>query len=67
MVDRWLVFVALEFVSAAIGFAWWFVSHGKLLFLMAGFFFFALGAFAFTRWGFDKWKGKQKTRKRVKK
>lgn len=62
MVDRWAVFVILEFVSAVIGFFWGFYT-GKSLFLWIGGFFFSLGVFAATRWGFDRWKQKQKPRK----
>lgn len=66
MVDKWLVFVALEFVSAIIGFAFWaFVDH-HFLFLLVGGFFFTLGTFGATRWGFDRWRGKNKPRKREK-
>ncbi|MGI0026536.1 MAG: hypothetical protein ACREAD_01665 [Nitrosopumilaceae archaeon] len=62
MVDRWLIFVVLEFVSAAIGFIWGFVENAPL-FMYIGGFSFSLGVFAATRWGFDKWKTKQKPRK----
>lgn len=62
MVDRWLVFVVLEFVSAAIGFTWGFVANVPA-FMYVGGFFFSLGVFAATRWGFEKWKGKQKPRR----
>ena len=62
MVDKWAVFVILEFVSAVIGFFWGFYT-GKALFLWIGGFFFSLGVFAATRWGFDRWKQKQKPRK----
>jgi len=63
MVDKWLVFVATEFISAAIGFIWSFLFH-NYLFLWVGGFFFTLGVFAMTRWGFDRWKNKQKAKKR---
>jgi hypothetical protein len=65
MVDRWAVFVILEFVSAAIGFIWGFTCncHQGYIFIYVGGFFFSLGVFAATRWGFDKWKQKQKPRK----
>ena len=53
MVDRWIVFVILEFVSAAIGFTWGLMTSSPL-FLYVGGFFFSLGVFAATRWGFDK-------------
>ncbi len=62
MVDRWAVFVILEFVSGAIGFFWGFYT-GLGVFLWVGGFFFSLGVFAAARWGFDKWKKKQKPRK----
>ena len=65
MTDKWLVFVILQFVSAIIGFSWWwFDFHHAFIFLVVGGFFFTLGAFGATRWGFDKWRGKQKPRKR---
>ena len=57
MIDRWLIFVILEFVSGAIGFIWGFVTH-SILFIYVGGFFFSLGVFAATRWGYDRWKGK---------
>lgn len=67
MVDRWLVFIVLEFVSAAVGFAWGLgLVAGQPpapLFIYVGGFFFSLGVFAATRWGFEKWKGKQKPRR----
>ena len=66
MADRWLVFVALEFVSAIIGFAFWaFVDH-HFIFLLVGGFFFTLGTFGATRWGIDRWRGKNKRPKREK-
>lgn len=65
MVDRWAVFVLLQFVSASIGFLFGIYTHSWLP-IMIGFLFFAIGAFGATRWGFDKWKGKQKQRKRRK-
>ena len=63
LVDRWLIFVILEFVSGAIGFTWGYVTN-SLLFVYVGGFFFSLGVFAITRWGFDRWKGKEKPRRR---
>jgi uncharacterized membrane protein len=66
MVDRWAVFVVLQFVSAIIGFLFGLYVK-SWLFIMVGFFFFAVGAFSATRWGFDKWRSKQKPRKREKK
>ncbi|HYY65899.1 MAG TPA: hypothetical protein VE622_02080, partial [Nitrososphaeraceae archaeon] len=63
LVDKWLVFVILEFVSATIGFIWGLITGG-LLFLYIGGFFFSLGVFAATRWGYDRWKGKQRHRRR---
>ena len=63
MVDKWLVFVVSEFVSAAIGFGLGFVMH-SYLFLWVGGFFFTFGVFAITRWGFDKWRNKQKAKRR---
>ncbi len=63
LVDKWLVFVVLEFVSAALGFAYGFMTR-NVLYVYVGGFFFSLGVFALTRWGYDKWRGKQKkTRK----
>ena len=66
MADKWIVFVVLQFVSAFIGFAWWGLldPHHNFMFLMVGGFFFTLGVFSATRWGFDKWRGKNKPRKR---
>jgi hypothetical protein len=61
LVDKWLVFVILEFVSAALGFGWGLLTGG-VIFLYVGGFFFSLGVFAATRWGFDKWKGKHKNK-----
>jgi len=63
MVDKWLVFVLSEFISAAIGIFLALVMKSFLLIWVAGA-FFSLGVFALTRWGFDRWKGKQKVRKR---
>jgi hypothetical protein len=63
MVDKWAVFVITEFVSAALGFFWG-LYYGNFYFLYVGGFFFSLGAFSATRWGFDKWKNKQKPRRR---
>ena len=59
MVDRWLVLIVSQFVSAAIGFTFAFVSHNGIFMYVAGF-FFSLGAFASTRWGFERWKAKKK-------
>ena len=59
MVDKWLVFVILEFVSAAIGFIWGMITGG-VLFVYVGGFFFSLGVFAATRWGFDRWRTKRR-------
>lgn len=64
VVDRWLVFVVLQFVSAAIGFTWGFVTHG-ILFIYVGGFFFSLGVLSATRWGFDKWRAKKKKARRL--
>ncbi|MGI0069792.1 MAG: hypothetical protein ACREA3_09850 [Nitrosotalea sp.] len=64
MVDRWVIFVILEFVSAAIGFAWGFITD-SYLFLWVGGAFFTLGVFAATRWGFERWK--EKKGKKIKK
>jgi hypothetical protein len=61
LVDRWLVFVISEFVSAAIGFAWGLFTHSILFLFIAGF-FFSLGVFAATRLGFDRWKAKHRPR-----
>ncbi|HLE34365.1 MAG TPA: hypothetical protein VI698_00595 [Nitrososphaerales archaeon] len=63
MADRWLVFVILAFVSGAIGFIWGYVAKATL-FIYVGGFWFSLGVFAATRWGYDRWKGKQKQKKR---
>ncbi|TLX94783.1 MAG: hypothetical protein E6K91_05125 [Thaumarchaeota archaeon] len=63
MVDRWIVFVASEFVSAALGFSWGLIAH-NFIFLYVGGFFFSLGVFSVTRWGFDRWKNKKKVRRR---
>ena len=63
MVDKWLIFVASEFISAAIGFAWG-LGHNSLLFIWVGGAFFTFGVFAMTRWGFDKWKKKKDAKKR---
>lgn len=63
LVDKWLVFVALEFVSATIGFTWGLITGG-ILFVYVGGFFFSLGVFALTRWGFDRWRKKKKKRTR---
>ncbi|MFZ0514795.1 MAG: hypothetical protein WAM14_24540 [Candidatus Nitrosopolaris sp.] len=63
LVDRWLVFVILEFVSAAIGFLWGLYT-GSILFLFVGGFFFSLGVFAATRLGFDRWKAKHRPRRK---
>jgi hypothetical protein len=62
LVDKWLVFVISEFVSATIGFIWGFVTH-SMLFVYIGGFFFSLGVFAAVRLGFDRWKEKQKQRR----
>lgn len=59
MVDRWLVLIVSQFISAAIGFSLGFATH-TILFIYVGGFFFSLGAFAATRWGFDKWRAKRK-------
>ncbi len=66
MVDRWAIFVVTEFVSAGLGFLWGLISHNQysFIFLYVGGFFFSLGVFSATRWGFDKWKNKKKTRRR---
>jgi len=63
MVDRWIVFVISEFASAAIGFSWGLLTH-SFIFLYIGGFFFSLGVFAVTRWGFDRWRNKQKASRR---
>ena len=49
----------LEFVSAAIGFIWGMITGG-VLFVYVGGFFFSLGVFAATRWGFDRWRTKRR-------
>jgi hypothetical protein len=63
MVDRWLVLVVSQFVSGITGFVWGIITGG-ILFLYIGGFFFSLGVFAATRWGYDRWKAKQKQRQR---
>ncbi|MGA9149489.1 MAG: hypothetical protein WA364_15695 [Candidatus Nitrosopolaris sp.] len=63
MVDRWLIFVISEFVSAALGFLWGFYT-GSVVFLWIGGFFFSLGVFAATRLGFDRWKAKQRPKRK---
>ncbi len=66
MAEKWLVFVALQFTSAIIAFVFavLFPSKFSFVFMWVGGFFFALGAFGATRWGFERWRGKQKPRKR---
>ncbi|MDE1766531.1 MAG: hypothetical protein KGI27_09735 [Thaumarchaeota archaeon] len=69
MADKWLIFCATQFLSAAIGFYWGFAArtdphHYNFIFMYVGGFFFSLGVFAITRWGYDRWKSKQKPRKR---
>jgi hypothetical protein len=63
MIDKWLVFVISQFVSGIIGFVWGIITGG-ILFLYIGGFFFSLGVFAATRWGYDRWKAKQKKQQR---
>ena len=63
MTDRWLAFCALQFVSGGLGFFWAFYTK-TIIFMVVGGFFFSLGVFAITRWGYDRWKSKQKPRKR---
>jgi hypothetical protein len=63
MVDKWLVFVLSEFISAAIAFFFAFVMR-SVFFIWIGGFFFSFGVFALTRWGFDRWKNKQKAKKK---
>ena len=67
MVDKWIVFVILQFVSAALGFGFWYLVDHNFIFLMVGGLFFTLGTFSATRLGFDKWRSKNKPRKREKK
>jgi len=67
MVDRWIVFVLLQFVSAVIGFAFYLLVDHSPIFVMVALLFFTLGTFGATRWGFDKWRGKNKPRKRERK
>lgn len=66
MADKWIVFVILQFVSAALGFGFWYLVDHSFIFLMVGGLFFTLGTFGATRWGFDKWRSKNKPRKREK-
>ena len=63
--DRWVAFTLLQFVSAGLGFTFGF-GTGYVPFIYVGGFFFAMGVFAATRWGFDRWRGKGKSRKRGK-
>lgn len=63
MVDKWLVFVLSEFISAAIALFLAFTMHSFLLIWVGGF-FFSFGVFALTRWGFDRWRNKKKVKKR---
>ena len=68
MVDKWLVFVGLQFVSATLWICLFgYIVDHNFIFLMVGGLFFTLGIFGATRWGFDKWRGKNKPRKREKK
>ncbi|MEM0446455.1 MAG: hypothetical protein QXY85_07915 [Candidatus Nitrosocaldus sp.] len=53
--DRWMVFIVSQFVSAVLGFLWGIVTS-NLLFVYIGGFFFAVGVFAITRWGYYKLK-----------
>lgn len=62
MVDRWLVLIASQFVSATLGFVWGWITN-SLIFIIVGGFFFSMGVFAATRWGFDRWKAKDKQRR----
>jgi hypothetical protein len=63
MVDRWLVLVISQFVSGITGFVWGIITGG-ILFLYIGGFFFSLGVFAATRWGYDRWKAAKQKQKR---
>ncbi|MFZ1076612.1 MAG: hypothetical protein WAN47_04180 [Nitrosotalea sp.] len=63
MVDRWLAFCGLQFISGILGFLWSFYTRTPI-FMFVGGFFFSLGVFAITRWGYDRWKSKQKPRRR---
>ncbi|MDQ6864213.1 MAG: hypothetical protein M3044_10350 [Thermoproteota archaeon] len=65
MVDRWVVFVISEFVSAALGFVWGLYTR-SIIFLFIGGFFFSLGVFAATRLGYDRWKAKKRPVRRRK-
>ncbi|GBC72732.1 hypothetical protein HRbin04_00123 [archaeon HR04] len=56
--DRWMVFIVSQFVSATLGFLWG-VSTGNLLFIYIGGLFFAIGVFAVTRWGYDRFFGRK--------
>jgi len=69
MVDKWLVFCITQFISGALGFFWGFQMRNTgpqyyLTFMYVGGFFFSLGVFAITRWGYERWKAKQKPRRR---
>lgn len=59
MADRWIVLIITQFISAAIGFTFGFVTRTPIFILVGGF-FFSLGTFAATWWGFDKWRKKKK-------
>ncbi|HXX06081.1 MAG TPA: hypothetical protein VEJ68_04585 [Candidatus Bathyarchaeia archaeon] len=63
MTDKWLIFCITQFISAFLGFLWGFIMH-TIIFMYVGGFFFSLGTFAITRWGYDRWKAKQKPRRR---
>lgn len=66
MADRWVIFILLQFVSAILGFGFYFFVDHSTIFVMVALFFFTLGTFGATRWGFDKWRSKNKPRKREK-
>jgi hypothetical protein len=66
LVDRWIVLVITQFISGTIGILWGYVA-GNWLFVMVGGFFFSLGIFAATMWGYNRWKAKsEKARLRQK-
>ncbi len=62
--DRWIVLVVSQFVSAILGFYWGIVT-GNLIFTYIGGFFFAIGVFALTRWSYDRFRSNKYTNRRV--
>ncbi|MFQ5969990.1 MAG: hypothetical protein ACE5J2_05810 [Nitrososphaerales archaeon] len=64
MVDRYVIFIITQFISAAIGFAWGFATHTMLYTLIGGG-FFAMGVFGATM--LRRLKVKEKTKRRSRK